>query len=45
MDALLDGYEACDTVTLTVARYYDARGTALLNPEVLVIDGELRFID
>ena len=38
MDALLDGYEAGDTVTLTVARYYDARGNALLNPEVLDID-------
>ena len=45
MDALLDGYEAGDTVTLTVARYYDARGNALLNPEVLDIDVELRIID
>ena len=45
MDALLDDYEAGDTVTLTVARYYDARGNALLNPEVLDIDVELRIID
>ena len=29
MDALLGGYEAGDTVTLTVwPRYYDARGNA-----------------
>ena len=45
MDALLDGFEAGDTVTLTVARYYDARGNELLNPEVFDVEVELQILD
>ena len=43
--AIIDEHQAGDTITLTIARYFDAQGNELLNPQVLDVEVELQIID
>ena len=45
LTAIIDEHQAGDTITLTIARYFDAQGNELLNPQVLDVEVELQIID
>ncbi len=45
LTAIIDEHQAGDTITLTIARYFDEQGNELLNPEVLDVEVELQIID